>query len=272
MVAWSGDDLVQEVAPPGTSGTFNTAAYLPEIEIAFQDRMFDTDGQLYFPNLPPNFMDHPFWTPEFIGDVITVNGKTWPFLSVAPTKYRFRLLNGSNARFYEIQLKDLVTELAGPAIVQIGTDGGLLDSPVTIAGKLLLAPGERADVVIDFKNSVPGQKWTVVNSARTPYPKGSPPNGSTTGRLMQFVVNGAMVDGPDAGTIAGDTSAVPAILRSAPLVKLTNFSGAPAAGVVPSVNRQLTLNEVMGMGGPLEVVLTIQNGTEMVWMILPHRM
>ena len=60
-------------------------------------------------------MDHPFWTPEFVGDVITVNGKTWPYLSVAPRKYRFRLLNGSNARFYEIWLKDLVSGAYGAA-------------------------------------------------------------------------------------------------------------------------------------------------------------
>ena len=255
LPGWSGDDLVQEVAINANSGTFNPEPYLPEIEIVFQDRMFDTNGQLYFPNLPPNFMEHPFWTPEFIGDIITVNGKTWPYLSVAQRKYRFRLLNGSNARFYEIQLKDLVTGLTGPAIVQIGTDGGLLDSPVTITGKLLLAPGERADVVIDFTTSLPGQKWTVVNSGRAPFPKGGPPNGATVGRLMQFVVNGTKVDGPDADDIAGDPSAVPATLRSNLLIKLTNFAGAPAAGVTPQLTRQLTLNEVMGMGGPLEVLV-----------------
>ena len=69
----------------------------------------------------------------------------------------------------------------GPQIVQIGTDGGLLDTPVPIVGKLLLSPGERADVVIDFTASAPGQVWTLKNSGNTPYPKGGPPNGSTTG-------------------------------------------------------------------------------------------
>jgi FtsP/CotA-like multicopper oxidase with cupredoxin domain len=119
-----------------------------------------------------------------------------------------------------------------------------------------MAPGERADVVIDFSASAPGQVWTVRNSGNTPYPKGSPPKGSTLGRLMQFVVNGTMVDGPDAGNLAGDQSVIPANLRPTdPLVKLTNFNGAPAPGVEPSVNRQLTLNEVMGMGGPLEVLV-----------------
>lgn len=256
LPGWSGDDLVREVAPAGTSGTFNPDPYLPEIEIVFQDRMFDTDGKLYYPNLAPNPAEHPYWTPEFIGDVITVNGKTWPYLSVAPRKYRFRLLNGSNARFYAIHLQDLALKITGPPIVQIGTDGGLMDSPVTIAGDLLLSPGERADVVIDFSGSTPGQKWTLINSARAPYPKGSPPNGSTIGRIMQFVVSGQMVDGPDGGNAAGDNSLVPASLRSAPIVRLSNFAG--GINVLPNniaVKRQLTLNEVMGMGGPLEVLV-----------------
>ena len=174
LPGFSGDDLVLEVAPVGKSGVFNPNPYLPEIEIALQDRMFDVNGQLYFPNQPPNIMDHPFWTPEFVGDIITVNGKTWPYLSVAPRKYRFRIVNGSNARFYQIWLQDLVTGVMGPRLVQIGTDGGLLKAPVPVVGKLLLAPGERADLVIDFTASAPNQVWTLRNSANTPFPNGAP--------------------------------------------------------------------------------------------------
>ena len=98
LPGWSGDDLVREVTPadlvidPVTntatfprSSTFNGSnAYLPEIELAIQDRMFDINGQLYWPVAPPNPELHPFWTPEFVGDIMTVNGKTWPYLSVAP--------------------------------------------------------------------------------------------------------------------------------------------------------------------------------------------
>jgi FtsP/CotA-like multicopper oxidase with cupredoxin domain len=253
LPGWSGDDLVKEVAPAGTTGTFNPNPYLPEIEVVFQDRMFDTYGKLYFPNLPTNPMVHPYWTPEFLGDIITVNGKTWPFLSVAPRKYRFRLLNGSNARFYEISLINLANGLPGPAIIQIGTDGGLLDKPVPIVGGLLLAPGERADVVIDFTGSAINQKWTLINRARSPYPKGSPPIGLTTGRLMQFVVNGTMVSSSNPTNPGIDKSSVPTPLRSLPIVKLTNFAG--VINSPPAVKRQLTLNEVMGMGGPLEVLV-----------------
>ena len=245
LPGWSGDNTVQEV--DRLTGQPVGDPYLPEIEIAIQDRMFDMDGKLYYANLPPNPAEHPFWTPEFVGDVITVNGKTWPHLSVAPRKYRFRILDGSNARFYELWLQNLATGAFGPTIYQIGTDGGFLDAPVPInpaaGGKLILGPGERADVIIDFSGVPAGTVWTMRNSGRSPYPKGTPPIGSTTGRIMQFVVNGT-------GT---DNSQLPASLRSTPLVKLTNFAG--ALNVTPDKKRQLTLNEVMGMGGPLEVLV-----------------
>lgn len=264
LPGWSGDDLVKEVAPENASGVFNPNPYLPEIELMLQDRMFDTNGQLYFPNDPTNPEIHPFWTPEFVGDVITVNGKTWPYLSVAPRKYRFRLVNASNARFFELQLvggggkdgRNGRGERPAPDIIQIGTDGGFLSFPVNISaryGKLLIAPGERADIVIDFSRTYVGQKFTLLNSANAPYPDGDPIVPATTGRVMQFVVNGEMVSAANPEKDGTDKSRLPGNLRSAPLVKLTNFAG--ATKVTPAVKRQLTLNEVMGMGGPIEVLV-----------------
>ncbi len=239
LPGWSGDGKVMEAA-----GGFQSAAYPAEIEIVIQDRMFDTNGQLYFPNLiPTNPTVHPFWNPEFVGDVITVNGKTWPYLSVAPRKYRFRLLNGSNARFYELSFGNGAKR---PVITQIGTDGGFLDAPVPIVGKLVLAPGERADVIIDFTQFA-GQSFILDNTAKTPYPGGGPVNGKTTGRIMKFVVNGTMV--------GADNSVIPAILRPTPLVKLTDFAVPNTALEPVAQTRQLTLNEVMGPGGPLEVLV-----------------
>lgn len=238
LPGWSGDGMVQEVDPvTGAVG----AAYLPEIEVAVQDRMFDQNGGLYWPVLPPNPTVHPYWTPEFVGDIMTVNGKTWPYLSVAPRKYRFRLLDGSNARFYELSLP------GGPKMYQVGTDGGLLDAAVPIT-KLVMGPGERADVIIDFT----GLSGTFIlkNSGRTPFPKGAPPKGSTVGQIMQFVVNGQLA-GADNSVITG---------RAMPLEKLANFAtGTLAAGVAPAQNRLLTLNEVIGAGGPLEVLVNNTN-------------
>jgi len=253
LPGWSKDDLVKEVTPAGkVADALHPKAYLPEIEIAIQDRMFDTKGQLYYQVDPtaPNL--HPFWTPEFFGDVITVNGKSWPYLSVAPRKYRFHLLNGSNARFYNIWLKNLATNAIGPAIVQVGTDGGLLESPVKITKKLLLGNGERADVIIDFSKLAPGTVLTLMNDANAPYPSGDPVEAGTTDRIMQFVVNGKMADGVDWNRSGSDRSMIPNNLRTIPMVKLTDFAG--KVTIKPDVIRQLTLNEKEGELGP-EMVL-----------------
>ncbi|MDP2209921.1 MAG: multicopper oxidase domain-containing protein [Bacteroidota bacterium] len=267
------------------NGLLNNPLGLPagpyEIELAIQDKMFDTQGQLYFPNLGINPMDHPFWIPEFFGDVIVVNGATWPYLNVEPRRYRLRLLDGSNARFYELFLMNLVTGTKGPAIYQIGTDGGLLDAPVMIdqnaakalLKKLLMAPGERCDVIIDFAGFA-GQTLTLMNSAKAPYPNGKPTDPNTVGQIMQFRVGTTITGGLDNSY----NPATLAPIRPTPLVKLVNFAtGTPA--VTPDVKRQLTLMEIMGMAGPLEVLVnnakwmapTTENPTEgnsEIWQII----
>jgi len=234
----------------------NEPANLPggpyEIEIVIQDRMFDTNGQWFFPDSPPLNPEHPFWLPEFLGDAIVVNGKTWPYLSVEPRRYRFRFLNGSNARFYSMRLMDPVTMLPGPPIWQIGTDGGLLDTPVMInfPNELLIAPGERADVIIDFAAIMPGTgpEFILYNSARAPFPKGAPVNPNTTGQIMKFVVG----PGPVTDQSYDPASGLP--LRTGTYT-IKRLASGGALNVTPDVSRQLTLNEVMGPGGPLEVLL-----------------
>ena len=225
----------------------NEPANLPggqqENEIVIQDRMFDTDGQWLFPDAPALNPEHPFWQPEFLGDAIVVNGKTWPYLDVEPRRYRFRLLNGSNARFYELKLP------RGLTFWQIGTDGGLLDGPVEL-NKLLLAPGERADVIIDFAKVKAGTKLIMTNNARAPFPQGATPDPQTVGQIMQFRV-GFPTGGPD--TSYDPATALPGSLRPTnPIERLAPTVTAPNA---PDVGRQLTLNEVMGAGGPLEALL-----------------
>jgi len=233
--------------------------------------MFDTNGQLYFPaGVPfiPN-PDHPFWVPEFEGDVICVNGKAWPFKDVEPKRYTFLFLNGSNARTYEM----FVAASTGVNLpmYQIGTDGGYLDKPALI-NRLVIMPGERATVVVDFKGLPVGATAIVRNIAKTPYPNGATVNGRTTGRVMQFRV---------VPQKAADTSYDPATLAPlrAPMVRLVNPAAVtPAPGVVIHKKRQMTLNEVMGMpvtvngiaypGGPLEVLV---NNTKYTGETTPQR-
>lgn len=248
-----------------------------EVEIVIQDRMFDTNGQWLFPDMGLN-PEHPYWVPEFLGDAIVVNGKTWPFLNVQPCRYRFRFLNGSNARVYRMWLENMVTMTPGPVFWQTGTDGGLMQTPVKLDPKdpvtprfLLMGPGERADIIIDFRG-FEGHTLTLRNNARAPFPKGATVDPKTTGQIMQFRVGVTPVTdasyNPDPVTGGGG-----ALRLLTPLVMLTNGAGLLAPGVIPAVARQLTLNEVMGLprpgwlGGPLEVLL---NNTKWDGMMSPN--
>jgi spore coat protein A len=249
-----GVDLPTGLHPVGLQqGASGPVDYL--IPMVIQDRMFNTDGQLFFPNVGIN-PEHPFWVPEFVGDTIVVNGKAWPFTTVEPRRYRFLFINGSNARTYELFLTNPVTKVMGPPIWQIGTDGGYLDSPVVIdpnapkpaITKLTLMPGERADVIVDFSGFA-GQLLVMRNTGRTPYPKGAAPDGATLGKIMVFLVG----PGPVADASYDPASGIP--LRT-PMVRLVDpAAGTLAAGVTAQKTRQLTLNEVIGAGGPLEVLV-----------------
>ncbi|MFZ0280744.1 MAG: cohesin domain-containing protein, partial [Bacteroidales bacterium] len=262
---WSGDDKVVEVTPPGKSPTFvgpptpffpTPTAYLPEVEIAIQDRMFNVDGELFWPVDPPNPEIHPFWTPEFVGNIMTVNGKTWPYLSVAPRKYRFRMLEGCNARFLNMWLEDASNGAPGPVITVIGGEGGLLAHPVVLdpasSQTLLMAPGQRYDVIVDF-TGMENKTFTLMNDAGAPYPDGDPVDANTS-QIMQFIVNAQMVE---VNSVPGlDNSMVPNDLRPVtPLRALTDFAGNLSAGVIPVVERQIVLNEVSADGGPAAVLV-----------------
>ena len=257
------------------TGAANNPITLPsgpqEVELMLADKQFDTNGQLYFPDSdqagslnggPGNPDIHPYWIPEFFGDVITVNGKSWPVMDVQPRRYRFRVLNGSNARFYSMQLFNQQgvdmhqNGPVGPAIWQIGSDGGFFNNPVMLtnpangnhacdglnnadagnvlggandvqAGKkcLFLAPAERADVIIDFGGQA-GKTFTMKNFAVIPFPSGGPvgfgaPDATSDGLVMQFRVNQPL-QGVD--TSFNPAGAHPA-LRAAPIVNVKPANG-----------------------------------------------
>jgi spore coat protein A, manganese oxidase len=230
-----------------------------EAELMIADRQFDRNGQLFFPSglpgnptgingPPPNPDRHPYWNPEFFGDVVTVNGKSWPFMTVQPRRYRFRIVNSSNARFYEMSLVNVANQAAGPSIFQIGSDGGFLNAPVRLGAgnvpQLLLAPAERADIIIDFAGQA-GRTFTLVNTANAPFPSGDPPDPNTSGQIMQFVVNQPLV-----GVDSTFNPAAPGAAR----LRAANIVNVRPTGA-PSKRRQLVLVEVEGPGGPEGVLL-----------------
>jgi spore coat protein A len=186
-----------------------------DFPLAIQDRMFTapgyvtaTDptgvgGQLFYPAdvLAGTTATYPSEHPEFFGDTILVNGQAWPALNVEPRMYRFRVLDGSNARFYDLKLFDQTTGAYVP-FFQVGTDDALLGAPVPLTS-LLVAPGERADIVIDFSKVGWGDTIIVTNDAKGPFPKGTPVDPHTTGLVMAFRVTLPMTNIPDATLNAG---------------------------------------------------------------------
>lgn len=123
-----------------------------EIPLVFFDRYFTTGGQLYY---PVSRRPEAPWVPEVFGNAILVNGKLLPYLEVEPCAYRFRILNGSNSRFFHLSFAN------GLAFSQIGSDSGLLRAPVPVH-ILSMAPGERCDVLVDFSRHS-GQRFVLRN-------------------------------------------------------------------------------------------------------------
>lgn len=129
-----------------------------EIPLVIQDKSFNTDGSLLFANVGLSPEEHTYWSVGFFGDMITVNGKVWPNLDVKRRQYRFRILNGSNSRFYNLSMSN------GMEFTQIGSDGGLLKHPAKLT-TLLIAPSERADILVDFSEIEPGTSIRMINNA-----------------------------------------------------------------------------------------------------------
>ena len=186
-----------------------------EIPIVIQDRSFNADGSLFYPDnraffegLEPDQLQidfipdsdvSPIWNPEAFFNTMVVNGRPWPNLDVEPRKYRLRLLNGSNSRFLILKLAANplaprpVTPVALP-FYQIGSDGGFLEEPV-MRNDLLLAPAERADVIVDFSALSPGSALYLINEGPDePFGGGvpgtdfDPADPGTSGQVMKLTV------------------------------------------------------------------------------------
>ncbi len=156
-----------------------------EIPLVIQDRQFSRDGKFFYPT---SDIEGVVWVGEYFGDVMLVNGKVWPYLNVEPRMYRFRILNGCNARILNV-------DLSGLDFWQIGAEGGLWDVPVRTR-RLVLAPAERADVLVDFSRFA-GARLMMMNH-RPPSPISNP--APQLPQVMQFRV-GRTVTQPGPTTI-----------------------------------------------------------------------
>jgi len=189
-----------------------------EIPLVFKDWQFWPNGSINFPNVGDNATIHPSWCPEYFGDTILVNGKVWPYLDLQPRVYRFRLLNGVNARFFNFTLSDPSLRFH-----KIGTDGGYLDTKPQILSSLLLAPAERLDILVDFSSLKPGDVVFLNNSAPAPFPVGEDQfNPPQIGSVMKFQVTKKAVPAPNTTAAASTSSAESSIgdhLRHAQLLE-----------------------------------------------------
>ncbi len=229
-----------------------------ELPIVIQDRAFNEDGSLFYPDSReffdgataqnPGFAPatdlSPIWNPEFFGNAIMVNGNTWPFQVVQRRRYRLRLLNGCQARFLVLDF----SRIPGAQVWAIGNEGGFLAAPVdltaTNGSRLLMAPAERADLVVDFTN-VPEGSYVLGNEGPDePFGGGEPGSDfdgadpRTTGQVLQFRV---------VAPVSPDPSTPPQFLVLPPVPSL------PAR----TRTRRLALIEMMSSAwdGPAEAML-----------------
>jgi spore coat protein A len=235
-----------------------------EIPIAIQDRSFNADGSLFYPNTReffdgivseyiPDGMFSPIWNPEFFGNTIIANGNTWPYQVVEQRRYRFRFLNGCQSRFLILDFK----AIPGVKVWQIGNEGGFLASPVNVTAshgnRILMGLAERADVIVDF-GGVPVGNYVLNNvGPDEPFGGGTPgvdfesSDPATTGQILEFRVVPA---------VAADPTTPPEFLVLPPIAPMP----------LESKTRRLALIEMADEGagaegedveGPVEALLGI---------------
>jgi len=213
---------------------------------------------------PAGAPGQPSVIPEFFGDTMLVNGTVAPYLELEPRQYRFRLLNACQARFLNPRLvyadasnpSEPNPNAVGPAFIQIGTEGGFLPYPTIVNApklpRLLLAPAERADLIVDLRSMAPGTTLILYNDAPAPYPMGDPVNdyypgnpdtpssipgyAPNTRTLLQIRIKAR--SGP-----ANKSISLPPFLNPTDRLLIPRIPGLPVPNLKGAHIRRVTLNE-----------------------------
>lgn len=249
-----------------------------EIPLAIQDKSFGTDGSLFYPSkreqydqytgpVAPDSDVPPIWGPEFIGNAMVVNGRTWPYLEVEPRLYRFRVLNASEARTLFLSF-----DRAGIEFIQIGGDGGFRPDAPLRTSELRAGPAERFDVLVDFSSLAPGDTVTMLNTGPDdPWggpdanPAQPPADPSTTGQVMQFRVVAATAN----GTAGAVPTTLPAAVSLTPTAETTRDLTLSEMDTPDNFPTMVMLGTVAD--GPLEwaapATEVIRNGDTEIWRV-----
>ncbi|MDF3292680.1 multicopper oxidase family protein [Streptomyces silvisoli] len=239
-----------------------------EVPVVIQDRSFNTDGSLFFPASRaffdgftgpyiPDSDISPIANPEFFGNTMVANGRTWPVLPVEPRRYRFRFLNGCNVRFLILKIvTDPLAPRPAPSALpfwQVGSEGGFLPAPVRL-DQMLTAPAERADVIVDFTSVAVGTELYLINEGPdTAFGGGvagkdfQPADPGTTGQVMKFVVQPLTT--PDA-TIPPEHLRLPPFepLGAASRIRRVSLNE-KASAVLPGIGPRTVLLGTLGPKG-----------------------
>jgi FtsP/CotA-like multicopper oxidase with cupredoxin domain len=187
-------NLIKNHVLPGwwkTSAEWNEQEFMEnnspyDIPLALSDRQFNADGSFFYDGFPIGNN-----TDGYLGDVMLVNGKSYPYLVVEQTQVRMRMLGASTGRIWHLSIQD-ANGVMQPHL-RVGNDTWLLPNPIQM-NEFTMSPAQRADVVMDFSGYAPGTELYLVNTAEQN--KGTGPQGTldtigTTGfseRIMKIVV------------------------------------------------------------------------------------
>jgi spore coat protein A, manganese oxidase len=222
---------------PNENDMFPSNKTYYELPIAVQDRSFNADGSLFYPDSRVFFDGYtgpyipttdvsPIWNPEFFGNMLMVNGNTWPFQTVEQRRYRLRFLNGCQSRFLILDFGNI----PGVEVWQIGNEGGFLAAPVNLTAdngnRLLMGLAERADLIVDFTNVPLGEHVLGNVGPDEPFGGGVPgvdfpvADPASTGQVLQFRVVPA---------VAADPTTPPQFLVLPAITRLTGGTTRPLA-------------------------------------------
>lgn len=266
------------VLPGDSTDRPGTGELAHELPLAIQDRSFNEDGSVFYPDsrryfdatetFIPDSNISPVWVPDYFGNTIIVNGHTWPYANLTTRRYRLRILNGCNSRALQLDF----TQITGAKAHLIGNEAGFLpqvhdlfDADDAVAGRIALGPAERVDIILDLTATPPG-RYVLGNSAPEIVFAGSDgwlitqqgAETQTTGRIMELRVSRSTASDPSTPAENLRLPQIAELPQPSDVVRiaLDMTHNHEPSGEVPTQVATTYLSQIVGdpAEGPVEVV------------------